>query len=1006
MQSAKMPIEVFYAYAREDTALRDELEKHLSLIQRQGLIASWSDRQILPGSDWPREVDEHLSSAAIILLLISPDFLATDYYYGVEMQGALERHERGEIQVIPIILRPVDWQGAPFAHLQGLPRDTKPVTSWSNRDEAFFDIARGIRWTIEHLHGTVSYDALIPLVPLSPPQSMSYQVSSLSAQDQQDRQRFLTILRTRYRDVLEQSLQGAALITLGLQTKLEGTTQAAQLVFRHLNQTERVLPLGTSIEQVYAQAGGELLILGEPGAGKSTLLLHLAQQLLVHAERDEHQLLPVILNLSSWAQKRQPLREWLVEELFTSYRVPRKLGQQWVQSGQFLLLLDGLDEVAVSARGACIDAINAYRRDHLVPLVVCSRTTEYLAQQRRLMLQSAVVVQPLTEEQIDDYLGSAGSALSAVRAVLQKNTVLRELATSPLMLNILTLVYHGTPVYALPESGSQEEQQRQVFTSYVTRMLSSNTPPQSTHPQHMLKRLTWLARQMQQHGQTTFYLEQLQPSWLSGKWTQWAYDWLAVRLPGVFIGLLCISIILSLIWASPFDPNFSLFVLPCGLLGHLLSGREATQRSAMSRENARNTPWQRLPRAIRTGLGYGLVAGSVSWLLLGLDVGIGSGLFFGLFFGLFQMFLGKINTAKIPSQTSSPRIRNGLVLGLAFGLFAGLFLGLLDLFNGLFFGLLAGLFSGVFLGLGGGFISVLLLGKSTTVQPTDQLIWSWRSLKQSLFSKQHAMAVVQNVISLTLLWGLVVVLSNILPSSSLHGFPQMRWDTLVFLVLTLGLSDWLLIGLFQGIASKTIEGQHRVAPNQGIRHSARNGLVLGLVSVIIVGLISMLISGLNDAVLSMFFSEPIEALNDWVRWGLILGLCVGLLVGLLNGGLACLRHYVLRFLLWRAGSIPWNYVRFLDEAAHRILLRKVGGGYTFTHRLLQDYIASLDTPTQRSLEDIAALTTSLLPPDETGKQELQVQPSQWCICGYRDDRFGGRFCPRCGKQRGQILVQE
>ncbi len=125
------------------------------------------------------------------------------------------------------------------------------------------------------------------------------------------------------------------------------------------------------------------------------------------------------------------------------------------------------------------------------------------------------------------------------------------------------------------------------------------------------------------------------------------------------------------------------------------------------------------------------------------------------------------------------------------------------------------------------------------------------------------------------------------------------------------------------MSSETIEDHHRVVPNQGIRRSARNSLVFGLISTAIV----WSICGLSVGLIS----------------GLSVGLSAGLLAGLLNGGLACLRHGVIRLLLWRSQAIPWNYPRFLDSAAECILLRKVGGGYIFVHRLLLEYFASLDT---------------------------------------------------------------
>jgi AAA+ ATPase superfamily predicted ATPase len=146
-----MPVEIFFCYAHEDEPLRQGLEKQLRALKRQGLIDVWHDRKIGVGTDWEEEIDKHLNKAQVILLLISPDFMDSDYCYGIEMMRAIERHERGEAHVIPIILRPVYWQGAPFGKLQALPTNAKPVTRWGNRDDAFLDIANGIRNAVQHL---------------------------------------------------------------------------------------------------------------------------------------------------------------------------------------------------------------------------------------------------------------------------------------------------------------------------------------------------------------------------------------------------------------------------------------------------------------------------------------------------------------------------------------------------------------------------------------------------------------------------------------------------------------------------------------------------------------------------------------------------------------------------------------------------------------------------------------------------------------------------------------
>ena len=148
------PIEVFYAYSHEDEDLRKQLENHLTILRRQGVITDWHDRKISAGTEWEGEIHEHLNTARIILLLVSSDFLASDYCYDVEMSRAMERHRTGEARVIPIILRSVDWEGAPFAGLQALPRDVTPVTQWEDQDQAFTNIARGIKKAIEDLNQT------------------------------------------------------------------------------------------------------------------------------------------------------------------------------------------------------------------------------------------------------------------------------------------------------------------------------------------------------------------------------------------------------------------------------------------------------------------------------------------------------------------------------------------------------------------------------------------------------------------------------------------------------------------------------------------------------------------------------------------------------------------------------------------------------------------------------------------------------------------------------------
>jgi TIR domain len=144
-------IEVFISYSHKDDELREELVIHLASLRRQGKIEAWHDRAIEAGEEWEAQIKGRLESAQIILLLISPPFIASDYCFDVEMQRAIARHHEGTARVIPIILRPSDWKESPFSKLQVLPKDAKPVTQWDDRDSAFLDVVQGLRRAVDSL---------------------------------------------------------------------------------------------------------------------------------------------------------------------------------------------------------------------------------------------------------------------------------------------------------------------------------------------------------------------------------------------------------------------------------------------------------------------------------------------------------------------------------------------------------------------------------------------------------------------------------------------------------------------------------------------------------------------------------------------------------------------------------------------------------------------------------------------------------------------------------------
>ncbi|MBD2057331.1 GUN4 domain-containing protein [Oculatella sp. FACHB-28] len=144
-------LKLFFSYSHKDEALRDELGNHLKILEHQQLIASWHDRKILPGDEWDHQITVNQDTADIILLLISSDFIASKYCWDIEIKRAMELHDSGKACVIPVILRRADWRGAPFSKLQAVPKNAQPVTSFSDRDEAFEFVTQQIRQVVEGL---------------------------------------------------------------------------------------------------------------------------------------------------------------------------------------------------------------------------------------------------------------------------------------------------------------------------------------------------------------------------------------------------------------------------------------------------------------------------------------------------------------------------------------------------------------------------------------------------------------------------------------------------------------------------------------------------------------------------------------------------------------------------------------------------------------------------------------------------------------------------------------
>ncbi|MCZ8101867.1 MAG: toll/interleukin-1 receptor domain-containing protein [Microcystis aeruginosa Ma_OC_H_19870700_S124] len=144
-------VKLFISYSHRDEALRQHLDKHLASLKRQKVIDSWHDRKLEAGMEWANKIDENLNQADIILLLISPDFIYSNYCSEIEMEQAIKQHDAGEAIIVPIILEPCDWKWLAVSKYQAFPKDAKPITTWNNENEAFLDVIQGIRLVAERL---------------------------------------------------------------------------------------------------------------------------------------------------------------------------------------------------------------------------------------------------------------------------------------------------------------------------------------------------------------------------------------------------------------------------------------------------------------------------------------------------------------------------------------------------------------------------------------------------------------------------------------------------------------------------------------------------------------------------------------------------------------------------------------------------------------------------------------------------------------------------------------
>lgn len=800
-----------------------------------------------------------------------------------------------------------------------------------------------------------------------------------------DRQKMLAKIRQKMQGKLQRSLRHATLITLGLVNAPEALAHPWRFELQRAGECTGILPDGTSLFDVYTHIDGQFLILGEGGIGKTTLVHELTRQLAEQAEQQVELPIPVIVSLASWTQQHGSLVNWLVEAVHNEYSIARSVIQEWLESDQLALFLDGLDETLEEERVSCVKAINTYHQEHAsVPLIVSSRQKDYFARATRLDLPLALIVQPLSDAQVETYLSQANGQLDAMRAAIQEDAQFRKMVRLPLLLNLAVLSYLGDetmPVF----TGSPEERMQAIFERYTERMLDrkdENVPPPYPRSQ-VLSWLSWLAYQMRLHRQPTFYLERLQPDWLPNERSLRQYRLAIIRVIFSLISMVSAGSF-ALFRGDSFPKEPGLFFWVGGgqgntILGWMAPGLGGGLRGAASfgiilvlvtvlatvlarRGGIPPLTKQALKRGIMTGLRQGVLIGSLVGLFAGLVFlraqGWASGLLYGGSMSLFGgLIVGLMSGLITLLQDENPQMRHtrpqagntssfrlpdrflnaALFSGCAVASFIGIYSwqsGGINQFS-IIYGLIVGFFFGLVYGLGNG--TDLIWGLGMTIQPAETVHWSWKAVRKDLAinGKRGIM------LGLAIVVGVTIIIAGI--SSLFHGPTYGLHYGFVYGLIVGCIAG--IVGMVTGIltsgwSSTLIEDESLfVRPNEGIHRSLNHALIAAC----FFGPLGGLASGLSCG--GAF--GLVGGLTGWFTLGLgvaiILTVTFALQFFILYGGSACLEHLLLRWLLWRKGLLPWHATTMLDYADACVLLGKQGGGYTFYHPMLQDYFVHLYT---------------------------------------------------------------
>ncbi len=707
--------------------------------------------------------------------------------------------------------------------------------------------------------------------------------------------------------VLEASLHHRAWLELGLDWREDAVEHPWDRIVVAPNRPIQTLGREDSIAGIFDDAQHTLLVLGEPGAGKTTTVLELARDLIGRARQSPAEPAPVVLALSTW--QGQGLAEWLLAELGLRYQVPKRVAKTWLEEGRLVLILDGLDEVGAERREACVAAINAFEQEHHPPgLAVTCRVAEYEALTAKLRLRSAICLQPLTPAQVDRYFEAAGAALEPLRHALREDEGLRELARSPLMLSVMALAWRGPAGTTAPFAAAQTAQARRqhLFGAYIDAALARRGKAAGDYePARIVAWLAWLARRMQEHGQSLFALEQLQPGWIAGGRSQFGYM-LVTRLAG------CLALVLPILfWKTPLVNRLVCVGLAAGtglalgVIDFLFLRVKATSTDMGSR---------------RFWIMLGSLAGlGAAWVFVGVDLlerlkqpdpAVGYG-FVYLCMVAFA-FCAPVDVKALDIKTTDTMSWSWRLALARFGV-----------------------------GIMGLNLLIALVFSGTVIAMSSQDGWQAfaKELSGAWFLGGMAAGAIAGFAGARF-WrkGRFMVVLWVVAGAALGGQAGglvTRWDNGAFIAVMLEFFLAAFIGVFGGFVAGMID------PVRARRSGVGFWLRVPLTAFAVVGAL-MTIPGIVTMI--AYSGDTPAPWRDQVLATFIVGVGAGLVAFFRFGGFNGLQHGVLRWLLVRGGHLPPKAEKFFNHAAQLALLQKVGFGYRFIHALLLDHFAGLRGP--------------------------------------------------------------